>query len=64
MALTMYEAQLIEIDRQCEAIKDSLADGAAKDYPAYREMVGVIRGLGSVRRYIEDLSQTMETYDE
>jgi len=64
MALTAFDAQLAEIDRQCAAIKDSMADGAAKDYAAYREMVGVIRGLSSVRRYIEDLSQTMETYDE
>lgn len=65
MARTVFQTQIAEIDRQREAIKDSLASGAAKDYAHYRELVGVIRGLDSVRRYVEDLSQSfMETYDD
>lgn len=65
MAKTVFEAQIGEIVRQRTALMESMVGGAAKDYAHYREMVGIVRGLDTVRRYIEDLSQSyLENDDE
>ena len=50
-------------DRRNQVIL-SLGDGAAKDYAAYQEMVGFIRGLSTVEALIKDLAKRMETYDD
>ena len=50
-------------DRRNQAIL-SLGDGAAKDYAAYQDMVGFIRGLSTVDGMIKDLAKRMETYDD
>ena len=50
-------------DRRNQAIL-SLGDGAAKDYAAYQDMVGFIRGLSTVEGMIKDLAKRMETYDD
>jgi len=38
--------------------------GAAKDYAQYREICGVIRGLTTTIREIEDLAKNYSGYDD
>ena len=51
----LKEYLLNEIEKDQEALKESLAFNPVEDYPAYRERVGEIRGLQRVIRLIEDL---------
>lgn len=43
---------------------DKLISGAAKDYPEYRELVGVIRGLDHANYNLQDLKQRMERLND
>ena len=40
-----------------------LISGAAKDYPEYRELVGVIRGLDHANLTLQDFAKRMEQLD-
>jgi hypothetical protein len=53
--------QLKERER---TLLDSLGDGGAKDYAAYREMCGHIRGLAEAHFLISDLATKLEKNDE
>lgn len=57
MAETVFTAIIKELDEQIDKQANVLLMGGVKDYPAYRESVGVVRGLRACRRYVEDLSQ-------
>lgn len=57
MAKTVFDVLIGHIDEQCSSAKDFLYAGSAKDYPAYRELVGLIRGLEASKKIIEDLSR-------
>ncbi len=58
----LYEELVKELEKEIESIKNSLAYGAASDYPSYRETVGTVAGIeksiGLVKdflnRYIEE----------
>ena len=43
---------------------ESLGDGAADDYPHYREMCGQIRGLLYAQDLISDLAKKLEKFDD
>lgn len=65
MAETVFSVILKEIDTQIEEQGEVLLRGGAKDYPTYKESVGVVRGLRACRSYVEDLSQRyMEADDD
>lgn len=52
-----------KIEEQRVALVESLADGVPKDYAAYKELCGVIRGLLTAQREINDLVRKFKDYD-
>jgi hypothetical protein len=65
MAETVFSVILKEVDAQIEQQQGHLTNGGPSDYAKYRESVGVLRGLYSVRQYVEGLSRNyMEDDDE
>ena len=57
MAKTVFEVLREKLQEQQRSCEESLVAGAAKDFAQYREICGVIRGLTSAIREIEDLSR-------
>jgi hypothetical protein len=53
-----------QIEEQRKAIIESLGDGAAKDFGAYQQSVGMVRGLLTAQSLIADLAKKMENYNE
>ena len=51
------------VDRQ-KQIADALANGAAKSYEEYKQLVGEIRGLSFAQLSLNDLVRKMEENDE
>jgi len=43
---------------------EALANGSVADYAAYRELVGVIRGLATCQQEIEDLVRRYKEDDD
>ena len=58
------EHLMSQIEDRRKAIIESLGDGAAKDFGAYQQAVGMVRGLLTVQSLIADLAKNMENYDE
>ena len=58
------ELLMSQIEERRNAIIESLGDGAAKDFGAYQQAVGVVRGLLTAQSLIADLAKTMETFDD
>jgi hypothetical protein len=52
-----------KIEEQRVSLVESLADGVPKDYAAYKELCGVIRGLLTAQREINDLVRKLKDYD-
>ena len=52
-----------KLEEQRTNLVESLGDGVANDYPAYRELCGVIRGLLTAQREINDLVRKLKDYD-
>ena len=57
MAKTVFEVLVEKITDQKRSSEDFIQSGAAKDYAAYREVCGVLRGLDTALREINDLSR-------
>jgi len=57
MAKTVFDVLNEQIGEQISSAKDFLGGGAAKDYPSYREVVGLIRGLEASKSLVQDLSR-------
>jgi hypothetical protein len=53
-----------QIEERRNAIIESLGDGAAKDFGAYQQAVGMVRGLLTAQSLIADLAKKMENLDE
>lgn len=65
MAKTVFDVLLEKISEDKESAQQHLVGGGAQDFAAYREVVGVIRGLDSCRNHIEDLAKNyLESDDE
>jgi hypothetical protein len=60
-AFDYLSAQLRE---EMDAIKESLAAGAAKDYAEYQNLCGKMRGLLTAQSKLNDLKERMENSDE
>ena len=60
-ALTYLRDRLQEEVRQVE---ESLAQGVAKDYAEYQNLCGVIRGLLTAQREINDLLRKVKEHDD
>lgn len=63
MATTVFDVLIRKIAAHKDAVADSLVSGAGKDYAEYRELCGLIRGLETARRDIEDLAQNYMDQD-
>jgi len=64
MAKTVFEVLSEKLQEQVRSCEESLVSGAAKDYAQYREICGVIRGLTTTIREIEDLAKNYSGYDD
>lgn len=58
------ELLMSQIEERRMAIIESLGDGAAKDFGAYKEAVGMVRGLLTAQSLIADLAKKMENFDD
>jgi len=47
-----------------DEITEVIANGGVSDYAAYRELVGVIRGLATCQQEIEDLVRRFKEDDD
>ena len=57
MAKTVFDALKNKIDEDISSAQSFLTAGSPKDYAEFREVVGLIRGLGASKSYIEDLAK-------
>ena len=60
-AIDYLSSQLRE---EMDAVKESLAAGAAKDYAEYQNLCGKIRGLLTAQSKLNDLKERMEDSNE
>ena len=58
------EYLMSQIEERRKQIIESLGDGAAKDFSAYQQAVGMVRGLLTAQSLISDLAKKMENFDE
>jgi hypothetical protein len=58
------EHLMSQIEERRKAIIESLGDGAAKDYAAYQQAVGMVRGLLTAQSLIADLAKNMESMND
>lgn len=64
MAKTVFDVLTDRIDEQVSSATQFLTGGSPKDYAAYREVVGLIRGLEASKSFIEDLSRNYMDNDD
>jgi hypothetical protein len=58
------ELALKKIENEKKLIIENLADGVAKDYAEYQNLCGVIRGLLTAQREINDLLRKLKDDDD
>ena len=65
MGKTVFEVLVDRITDQKRSSEEFIRTGAAKDYAAYKEICGVLRGLDTALREVNDLSRIhMENQDD
>tara|TARA_X000001388_G_scaffold14343_1_gene8320 strand:+ start:941 stop:1138 length:198 start_codon:yes stop_codon:yes gene_type:complete len=57
MAKTVFDVLSEKIKEDIDSTTKFLSSGGAKDFSQYKETTGVIRGLNTCLRHIEDLSR-------
>ena len=58
------ELALKKIENEKKLIIENLADGVAKDYAEYQNLCGVIRGMLTAQREINDLLRKLKDDDD
>jgi len=59
-----FADKLRELIREdLNTLADSMANGAAKDYPSYVEMVGQVRGLATAEMHLLQLIEAYENME-
>jgi len=58
------ELALKKIESEKRLVIENLADGVAKDYAEYQNLCGVIRGLLTAQREINDLLRKLKDDDD
>ena len=53
-----------KLQEEVRAAEENLARGAAKDYAEYQNLCGVIRGLLTAQREINDLLRRVKEHDD
>jgi|TARA_R110001599_G_scaffold2161_2_gene11495 hypothetical protein len=65
MAKTVFDVLKEKLTEQKRSSEEFIHSGAAKDFAEYREVCGVLRGLDTALREINDLSRNyMEDEDD
>ena len=65
MATTVFDVLNLKLTEQKRSSEEFLNSGGCKDFAEYREVCGVIRGLDTALREINDLSRNyMEDEDD
>jgi len=65
MPKTVFDVLKDKLQESVDSCQESVVAGSPKDYAQYREICGVIRGLTTAIREIEDLSRNyMEDEDD
>jgi len=64
MASTVMELLQKKLEERKKLIVESVGSGVAKDYPEYRDLCGVIRGLTTAQQEIEDLVRKLKDEDD
>ena len=65
MAKTVFDVLKEKLTEQKRSNEEFIQSGAAKDFAEYREVCGVLRGLDTALREINDLSRNyMEDEDD
>ena len=57
MAKTVFDVLKEKLTEQKRSSEEFIQSGAAKDFAEYREVCGVLRGLDTALREINDLSR-------
>ena len=57
MAKSIFEVITDEIQTVLGGLEQSVSGGGAREYADYREMVGRIQALRSIRNYVHELSR-------
>lgn len=57
MAKTVFDVLMDKIDDHIRLANEFLVDGACKDFAQYRNVCGVIQGLNTAKREVQDLSR-------
>lgn len=65
----MMDTQIIEylkgkLDEEVQIQRENLSTGAVKDYAEYREVCGVIRGLLTAHRELNDLLRKVKEHND
>jgi hypothetical protein len=53
-----------KLQEELKSVEESLAQGVAKDYAEYQNLCGVIRGLLTAQREINDLLRRVKEHDD
>jgi hypothetical protein len=62
--LKVAERVATQIDEDIKRLEEDLGASSAKTFEEYRYMCGVITGLLTARRFLSDLTKSMENSDE
>ena len=64
MAKTVLDVLKEKLEEDKASAVEFITVGGAKDFAMYKETTGLVRGLETCLRYIEDLSRNLEYDDE
>lgn len=57
MSKTVFDVLIDRVGEHIASYEQAVISGGAKDWPEYRELCGLIRGLETAQREIRDLSR-------
>lgn len=64
MAKTVFDVLIEKCDEHIQSHSEFLVSGGAKEFPEYKEVTGVIRGLTLAKREILDLLRNQMKEDD
>jgi len=57
MTTTVFDVLTKQIEEDISSATEFLSSGGAKDFPQYKEITGMLRGLTSCMNHVNDLSR-------
>jgi hypothetical protein len=64
MAKTVFDVLRDKIEEDKFSASEFLSSGGAKDFPQYKEITGMIRGLNACLNHVNDLSRNFLEDDD